>query len=107
MDAQELKSLSDAFHRQMVPPTKKRWPIVATPGPNVLRICFAITDLKQNHPVLSDFTSDGPIGFGKDDSQNRYAQLRSVSGATCAEFMLFDSMKSDVIAAAKEEKTQD
>jgi len=107
MDAQELKSLSDAFHRQMVPPNKKRWPIVATPGPDVLRMRFAITDLRQNRPVLSDFTSDGPpVGFGKDDSQNRYAQLRSVLCATCTEFMLLDFMKSDVMAAAKEERTQ-
>ncbi len=58
MDAQELKSLSDAFHRQMAAPVKKRCPIVAAPGPDVLRIRFAITDLRQNRPVLSDFTSD-------------------------------------------------
>jgi hypothetical protein len=104
MDAQELKSLSDDFHRQMVAPAKKRSPIVASPGPDVLRIRSIITDLRQNRPVLSDFTSDGSVGFGKDDSQNRYAQLRSVSGAPCAEFMLFDSMTNDVIAAAKDER---
>ena len=104
MDTQKWKSLSDAFHRRMVTQTKKRWPIVATPGPDVLRMRFAVTDLKQNHPVLSDFTTDGPVEFGKNDSQNRYVQSWSVSGATCAELMLFDSMTNDVIAATKDER---
>ena len=104
MDTQELKSLSDASHRQMVPPTKKRWPIVATPGPDVLRMRFAVKDLRQNRPILSNFTTDGPVEFGKNDSQNRYVQSWSVSGATCAELMLFDSMTNDVIAATKDER---
>jgi len=105
MDARELKRLSDAFHQKMVASVKNKYPVVAVPGPDVLRIRFAITDLRQNRPVLSDFTSDGPIGFGKDDSQNRYAKSWSASGATCAEFMVFDSMTNDVIAAAKDERT--
>jgi len=105
MDAQELKKLSDAFRRQMLDSLKKKYPIVTAPGPDVLRIRFAITDLKQSRPVLSDITSDGPIGFGKDDSQNRSANSWSGSGATCAEVMVFDSMTNDVIAAAKDERT--
>ena len=50
MDAQELKSLSDAFHWQMVASVKKRCAIVAAPGSDVLRIRFAIPDLMKNSP---------------------------------------------------------
>ena len=104
MDPHELKSLSDAFHRKMAAAVKKIYPVVTAPGPDVLRIRFAITDLRQNRPVLSNFTSDGPIGFGRDDSLNRYAKSWSASGATCAEFMLFDSLTNDALAAAKDER---
>jgi len=40
MDAQELKILSDAFHRQIVASVEKRCPIVAAPGPDENAVQF-------------------------------------------------------------------
>ena len=83
---------------------KKRYPVVTTPGPDVLRIRVAITDLRQNRPVLSDITSDGPIGLGKGEAEEAGTASWSGSGATCAEMVVFDSMANEVIGAAQDEQ---
>lgn len=105
IDPQELKGLADAFKRQLVDSLKKTYPIVATPGPDVARIRFAITDLRQNHPVLGDLTTDEPIGLGKDNVKRRAATSWSGSGATETELLVFDSLTQNVIAAAKDSRT--
>jgi len=48
----------------------------------------------------------GLSGSAKMILGNRYAQSWSVSGATCAEVMLFYSMTNDLIAAAKNKRKQ-
>ena len=105
MDPQELKGLADAFKRRLVDSLKKKYPIVASPAPDVVRLRFAITDLKQSRPVLKGIAHDGPIGFGKKSRQKRTGHLWSGSGATAAELMVFDSITQDVIAAAKDKRT--
>ncbi len=70
-----------------------------------LAILIAITDLRQDRPVLSDITTDGPIGLGKDNVKKRTATSWPGSGATEAELMVFDSLTQDVIAAARDSRT--
>jgi putative nucleotidyltransferase with HDIG domain len=105
MDPQELKCLADDFKQQLVDSLKKRYPVAAVPGPDVVRIRFAITDLRQYRPVLSDIASEGSIDLGKDNLKKRTAASWAGSGATGAELMMFDSMTQDVVAAAKDERT--
>ena len=105
MDPQELKGLADAFMQQLVDSLKKTYPVVVAPGPDVARIRFAITDLRQNRPVYSDFSTDGSIDHGKANVKRRAATSWSGSGATEAEVLIFDSLTQDVIAAAKDSKT--
>jgi putative nucleotidyltransferase with HDIG domain len=104
MDPQELKGLADAFKQQLVESLKKIYPIVATPGSDVARIRFAITDLRQNRPVLSDVTSEGPNSPGNDELKKRNYISWAGSGATSAELMMFDSVSQNVVAAAKDER---
>jgi hypothetical protein len=101
MDPQELKWLSKAFSRQMVETLKPGYPIVQKPAPDAVRLRFAITDLRQNRPVLSDSASEGPIG----PSETRPVTSWSSSGATGAEMLMFDSMSGEMVAAAKDERT--
>ena len=60
---------------------------------NIIR--FAITDLRQNRPVLSDITTDGPIGLRKDNVKKRTATSWSGTGATEVELLVFDSLTQD------------
>jgi hypothetical protein len=105
MDPQELKGLADAFKRRLVDTLKKEYPIVTSPAPDVARLRFAITDLRQSRPGLSGIATDDPVGFGKKSRQKRAALSWSGSGATAGELLIFDSMTQDVIAADKDRRT--
>jgi hypothetical protein len=101
MDPLELKKLADLFNRQLRDSLKGKYPIVKAPGLEVARIRFAITDLKQNRPVLSDIA---PIGFGRTDPKMGLMKSWAGSGATSAEVMVLDSMTNSAIAAAKDDR---
>ena len=60
IDPNELKALADGFNQQLVETLKDKYPIVTEPGIDVLRIRFAITDLKQSHPGLSAISTVVP-----------------------------------------------
>jgi Protein of unknown function (DUF3313) len=105
IDANDMKELADACDKQIVDVLKDSYPIVAEPGPDVLRLRFAITDLKQSRPVLSAITSVVPIGLGISLVKKGASGSWSGSGATTAELMALDSMTNDVIAVAQDEKS--
>jgi hypothetical protein len=59
----ELKELGDAFHRAMIEALRDRYPFVDTPGPGVLRVRFAITDVTASKPALNTITAIVPVGL--------------------------------------------
>jgi putative nucleotidyltransferase with HDIG domain len=101
MDPQELKELADLFKRQLVDSLKKKYHIVKDPGSDVARIRFAITDLRQNRPVLNDL---GTMGLDLSDFKMALMNSWSDTGATSTELMIFDSMTNSPIAAAKDDQ---
>jgi len=105
MEPRELKALADAFRRRLIDTLKKGYPIVASPAPDVARLRFAITDLRQSRPVLSGISSDGLHGSGKKSRQKSAGLLWAGSGATAGELIVFDSLTQDVIAATKDKRT--
>jgi hypothetical protein len=105
IDPQAMKELADACDLQVVNALKGTYPIVAEPGPDVVRIRFAITDLEQSRPVLSAVTTVVPIGLGISILKKGATGSWTGSGATGAELMAIDSMTGDVIAVAQDKKT--
>jgi Protein of unknown function (DUF3313) len=105
IDPHQLTELADAFNRQLVETLSDSYPIVSEPGPDVIRIRFAITDLKQSHPALSGVTSVIPVGLAISLVQKGASDSWTGSGATGTEMMALDSLSNDVIAVAKDEKT--
>jgi Protein of unknown function (DUF3313) len=105
IDPQAMKELADACDLQVVNALKGTYPIVAEPGPDVVRIRFAITDLEQSRPVLSAVTTIVPIGLGISLIKKGATGAWTGSGATGAEVMAIDSMSGDVIAVAQDKKT--
>ncbi len=101
MDPKELKELGDLFHRQIKNALKKKYPIVNTPGPDVARVRFAITDLKQNRPVLSDIWTSG---FGLTNFKKGLMPSWAGSGATSTEVMVLDSLTNTPILAALDDQ---
>jgi hypothetical protein len=105
IDAQDMKELADGCNLQVVNVLKTAYPIVASPGPDVLRLRFAITDLKQSRPALSAVSSVVPVGLGISILKKGTTGSWAGSGATSVEFMALDSMTNDVIAVAQDEKS--
>ena len=62
LDAETLKELSDAFHLAMVKALQDEYPFVSEPGPGVLRVRFAITEVEAAIPVVASITSVVPAG---------------------------------------------
>lgn len=63
IEASELKKLTDDLNKALVDTLKGEYPIATEPGADVLRIRFAITDLKQSYPGLSAITTVVPVGL--------------------------------------------
>ncbi len=107
IDASELNQLAEKFHLAMVNALKGSYPIVTEPGPDVMHIRIAITDLKQSSPamgVLSTVTMVSPVGLGVNLVKKGATGSWSGSGATSAEFLALDSMTGQVIVAARDER---
>jgi putative nucleotidyltransferase with HDIG domain len=103
MDPQELKKLANLFHREFKNELKKKYPLVNAPGTGVVRIRFAITDLKQSRPVLSDIWSSG---ISLPNSEKCLKTSWADSGATSMEVLVLDSMTNiPIMAAIDDQKT--
>jgi hypothetical protein len=105
IDAKEMAELADAFNLSLVNALNDKYPVVAEPGSDVLRIKIALTGIKQSRPVLSGVTTVVPIGLGVSIIKKGATGSWTGSGATSAEMMAIDSMSNDVIAVAHDDQT--
>lgn len=91
--------MGDAASKAVVDAIKDKYPVVAEPGPDVVRLRLAIVGLKQSRPVLSGITSVVPIGLGISILKKGGTGSWTGSGATQEEMMGIDSQSNEVIAA--------
>ena len=105
VDPQEMKELADGFNKEIVAALKDKYPIVTEPGPDVMRLRFAITDIKQSRPGISAVSSVLPVGLAVSTVKKGAAGSWTGSGATSAELMVLDSTTNDVIALAVDDRT--
>jgi len=104
IEPNEMKELADKCNQQIFDALNDTYPIVAEPGPDVVRIRFAITDLKQSSPGLSTVTTILPVGLAISAVKKGAGGSWTGSGATSAEFMALDSMTNEVIAVGQDDK---
>jgi hypothetical protein len=105
IDGNEMKALTDAFNLELANAVKDGYPIVSEPGPDVLLIRVAITDIKQSKPGVSAVTSIIPVGLGISLVKKGVTDSWSGSGATSAELLAIDTMTNEVVGAAKDSRT--
>ena len=104
IDPQVMKELSDAFNKELVAAFAGKYPIVGEPGPDVARVRFAITNIKQSRPGVSAVTSVVPVGLAVSIAKRGVTGGWAGSGETCAELMILDSATNEVIAMAADEQ---
>ncbi len=105
IDANEFKELADMATTTFVNTIREEIPVVVEPGPGVLQVRVAITDLKQSSPGMSTVTTIVPIGLAVSLVKKGSGGAWTGSGETKAEMMVLDSMTNEVLAAGADSKT--
>lgn len=105
IDPQDMKDLADGLNKAVVAAARDKSVFVSEPGPDVARIRFAITGLKQNKPGVSAVTSVIPVGLAISLVKKGAGGSWSGSGATSMEVMVLDTMTNDVIASAVDDRS--
>jgi hypothetical protein len=108
IDPSEMNELAQKCDMALVNALKDSYPIVTEPGPDVVRIRMAITDLKQSNPTMgtiSTITMVTPIALGVNLIKKGATGTWTGSGATSSELMALDSMTGEVIAVAQDQKS--
>ena len=105
--ADEIKELADIFHKAFAEALTDAYPLVDEPGPGVLRIRTAITDLVPSKPGLSGVTTVVPIGLAIDLVKSGAGGGHTGVGQASIEVEFLDSMTNERIAAALDTKPGD
>jgi hypothetical protein len=105
IDPDEMMTLANACNKAIIDALKDKYPVVGEPAPDVARIRFAITKLKQSRPGMGAVSSVVPIGLGLSLIKKGATGSWSGSGATGVELMVLDSTTNDVIAVAVDDRT--
>jgi hypothetical protein len=103
INGDEMKKLGDACTLAIIDALKDKYPVVSEPGQDVMRLKFAIVDLKQSRPGVSAITSVIPVGLGLSIIKKGATDSWSGSGATTSQWMVIDSMTDEVIGVAEDE----
>lgn len=102
--ADEMKKIADDASLALITAIQGDYPVVSEPGPDVIRIRTAITDLKPSKPGLSAVSTVVPVGLGISLIKKGATDAWTGSGATSAEMMALDSMTNEVLACAQDHK---
>jgi hypothetical protein len=100
INADEMKKLADTASLALVNAIKEKYEVVSEPGPDVARIRFAISDLKQSSPAISVITSVVPVGLAISLVKKGATDEWTGGGMTKGEVMILDSQTNEVIVAA-------
>ena len=96
----DIKELTDAFNNAVRENIGKYYPLVDQPGPDVIRIRIAITDLVPNNPGISAVTTVMPIGLGLSMLKKAVTGKHTGVGETSMEMEILDSLTNERVAAA-------
>lgn len=105
IDPVVMKELSDSLNMELVDALKDKYPIVTEPGPDVVRIKYILTGIKQSKPVLSAITSVTPPGLVVNVVKKGVTGSWTGSGATGAEVIATDTETNEVIFVARDKQT--
>jgi len=95
----ELKALASTFEKDLLDALKGAYPVVTEPGPDVLRIRIAITDVQAGNPVLGPASAVLPLGVAANALSNVTTGESLSVGEASIEAEFIDSQTGKVVAA--------
>lgn len=96
----ELAEMSNAFHKAITDNLQGAYPLVAEPGPDVMRLRFAITDVVANKPGMGAISTVMPIGLALSTVKKGVTGTHTGVGQASIEVEILDSMTNERIGAA-------
>lgn len=99
LQASELKELSDTFHRAVFEALGTAYPLVTEPGPDVLRIRLAVTNVETSNPAMSGITTVLPIGLAVSVAKKATTGGHTGVGGASMEVEFLDSTTNERLAA--------
>jgi hypothetical protein len=105
IDADEMKQLADTFHRAVIDALGGAYPLAARPGPDVMRLRVAITDIELPNRALNTITTVVPAGLAISTIKSGITGKGSFVGEISMEFEVLDSKTNQVIAAGVDRRS--
>lgn len=97
---EELAEMSNAFHKAIVDNLQGAYPLVAEPGPDVMRLRFAITDVVASKPGMGAVATVMPVGLALSAVKKGVTGKHTGVGEASIEVEILDSMTNERIGAA-------
>jgi len=98
IDADEMKELSDTFSRDVIDALGSAYPLVAKPGPNVMRLRVAITDMDLPNRGINAISTVLPVGLAISTVKSGVTGKGTGCGEVSMEFQILDSQTNTVLA---------
>ena len=98
IDADEMKELANTFDKAVIDALGGAYPLVAKPGPKVLRIRVAITDMELPSRALNAISTVVPAGLAISTIKSGLTGKGTGVGEISMEFECLDSTTNEVIA---------
>ena len=100
IDPTILKELTDYYQNALVEAVKDGYEVVDQPGPDVLWVRVAITDVEPSNPTANTMSSIVPIGIAVSAAAKATTDANLGTGEAATEMEVLDSVTKERLAAA-------
>lgn len=100
LDPALLKEMTDYYQNSLFEAVKNQYQIVDAPGPGVLRVRVAITELSPSNPVANTMSTIVPVGIVVAGATKAVSDENLGTGEAGTEFELLDAVSGERLAAA-------
>ena len=99
---EDIKELTKAYHEAFIKEMENKYPLVTTPGPDVLRVRVAIVDIVPSNRALDTITTVLPVGLAVSLVKSGTTGAGTGVGQASMEFELLDSVTGQVLAMGRD-----
>ena len=100
VNPEQMKELADLFHKAVFEALGSAYPLVDQPGPGVMRVRVAITDIDLPNRALNTVTTVVPIGLAISFVKKGATGKGSFVGEISMEMEVLESVTNERLAAA-------
>lgn len=94
-----LSEFADYYDQAITSEVMERYKVVSKPGPGVLKIRAAITDVKPSSPIINTISSISPIGITLSVATKIVSDKNLGTGEAASEIEVLDSVTGERLAA--------